>query len=510
MASVRIVEVGPRDGLQNIKITVPTATKLDLIEKLKQSGLKCIEVASVVSPKAVPQLADCRKVLDSALVQGWLRESQELRLPVLIPNAKGFQIALEYGVKEIAVFISATEGFSRANINCTVDQGIERARQVAAEAARHGIAVRGVFDSSVAGLGGCPFAPGATGNVATEDIVYMFHQAGIETGVDLPRLAETGVWISQQLSKSNDSRVGVALASKARKQPPVVTEKPSTPSSLPWTLIRDAQGVLVYRSGANGKIVLNTPANGNALTPSLISDLRGAFVEFEQDASIRRIIITSSGKFFCTGMDLGKGTGTFGADSKDKFNALTTLFELIDNSTKVTVACVNGPAFGGGVGLAFVCDLRLSISSASFTLSEVKLGLCPAVISKYVIREWGVSRSREAMITARPVTAKELRAWGVISHIAESPSDLQRALDTCLHDLRLASSSGIRMSKELVRLGWSQGGSDNQKRNITRLFEEMMGPESEAVYGVRQFRAARRAVDWDALASPKAQSKPRL
>jgi len=143
MASVRIVEVGPRDGLQNIKITVPTATKLDLIEKLKQSGLKCIELTSVVSPTAVPQLADCRKVLDSALVQGWLRESQELRLPVLIPNAKGFQIALEYGVKEIAVFISATEGFSRANINCTVDQGIERARQVAAEATRHGIAVRG-------------------------------------------------------------------------------------------------------------------------------------------------------------------------------------------------------------------------------------------------------------------------------------------------------------------------------------------------------------------------------
>lgn len=140
--AVRIVEVGPRDGLQNIRNTVPTSTKLELIRRLQQTGLNTIELTSVVSPRAIPQLADCRDVLGNAGVKQRLSDPR-LRLPVLVPNVKGLDIALKHGVKEIAVFISATEGFSKANINCTVEQGIERARQVTALALKAGISVRG-------------------------------------------------------------------------------------------------------------------------------------------------------------------------------------------------------------------------------------------------------------------------------------------------------------------------------------------------------------------------------
>lgn len=140
--AVRIVEVCPRDGLQNIRDTIPTSIKLDLIQRLQKTGLQTIELTSVVSPRAIPQLADCREVLRNPNIKTLLSSSQ-LRLPVLVPNAKGLKIAIEHGVREIAVFISATEGFSKANINCTVAQGIERAAQVASLAIRSQIAVRG-------------------------------------------------------------------------------------------------------------------------------------------------------------------------------------------------------------------------------------------------------------------------------------------------------------------------------------------------------------------------------
>jgi len=141
-AAVRIVEVGPRDGLQNIRDTIPTSIKLDLIQRLQKTGLQTIELTSVVSPKAIPQLADCREVLRNPDIKTLLSNPQ-LRLPVLVPNVKGLEIAINHGVREIAVFISATEGFSKANINCTVAQGIERATQVASLAARSQISVRG-------------------------------------------------------------------------------------------------------------------------------------------------------------------------------------------------------------------------------------------------------------------------------------------------------------------------------------------------------------------------------
>jgi len=140
--SVRIVEVGPRDGLQNIQESIPTATKLELIRRLESTGLNTIELTSVVSPRVIPQLADCRDILGDSMVKQLMSKSH-LRLPVLVPNVKGLDIAVQHGVKEIAVFISATEGFSKANINCTVEQGIERARNVASLAWKSNIAVRG-------------------------------------------------------------------------------------------------------------------------------------------------------------------------------------------------------------------------------------------------------------------------------------------------------------------------------------------------------------------------------
>jgi hypothetical protein len=126
MANVRIVEVGPRDGLQNVKSKIPTATKLALIHKLRAAGLQNIEITSVVSPQAVPQLADCKDVLADSRIQGLMADSA-LRTPVLIPNLKGLDIAMRHNVKEVAVFVSAAEGFSQANIRCSVQEGLDRA-----------------------------------------------------------------------------------------------------------------------------------------------------------------------------------------------------------------------------------------------------------------------------------------------------------------------------------------------------------------------------------------------
>ncbi|KAF7548441.1 hypothetical protein G7Z17_g7055 [Cylindrodendrum hubeiense] len=597
--NVRIVEVGPRDGLQNISQKVPTNIKIDLICKLYDTGLRAIEITSVVSPKAVPQLSDCRDVLKSSLIQELL-QNKSLRLPVLIPNIKGIEIGSQYGISEVAVFISATEGFSKANINCTVDEGIARARSVAQEAQRRGLAVRGyvsciftdpfdgptsptavlkavnaligmgcyeislgdtlgvgspsntrklikfldnngvplnrlaghfhdtygqavanvweayncgirVFDSSVAGLGGCPFAPGAKGNVATEDLVYMFDKAGIETGVDLSKLVTTGTWISQKLSMQTGSRAGAALASKSKPENSknIETGALSAKASLSWTCVNKTDGLLVHRAGANLKITMNRPKNGNALTVTMINDLISTFKEAGKDPTLSRIVITGTGKFFCTGMDLGKNSTPVGADvsaADAQFERLYQLFETIDTCPKVTISCLNGPAFGGGVGLAFTCDIRLCIQSATVTLSEAKLGLCPATISKYVIREWGIPFSREAMLSSRPVSPTELKAKGVIFDVADDAASLDKLLTTLLLQLRVTSSDATRMCKDLVRAGWAHGGQQEQAVVIKQLFQDMMKPGAPGDYGVKEFQAGRK-VDWDEYHKNKSRSK---
>jgi isopropylmalate/homocitrate/citramalate synthase len=293
---VRIVEVGPRDGLQNESKTVSTAIKIELIDRLSATGLQAIEATAFVSPKWVPQMADNAKVMAA------IQRVSGVRYPVLVPNMEGFQGALRSGCDEVAVFAAASESFSRKNINCSVDESLERFAPVIAAAKEKNVRVRGyiscvlgcpyegsvsaaavarvagrlfdmgcyeislgdtigtgtagetqkmidavtervpvkniaghfhdtygqalanvlaamqrgvaVFDSSVAGLGGCPYARGATGNVATEDLLYMLNGLGIRTGVDLDAVIETARFISDVLGRPPVSRVARAVLAK--------------------------------------------------------------------------------------------------------------------------------------------------------------------------------------------------------------------------------------------------------------------------------------------------------
>jgi hydroxymethylglutaryl-CoA lyase len=293
---VKIVEVGPRDGLQNEKNLVPLAVKVELIDRLTEAGLPVVEAGAFVSPKWVPQMAD------SAAVLAAIRRRPGTAYPVLTPNVQGLDAAIAAGVEEVAIFGAASESFSRKNINCSIAESLERFRPVAEAALARGIRVRGyvscvlgcpyegavpaakvaevskalldlgcyeislgdtigvgtagkawdlietvasavpleklavhfhdtygqavanihacleagiaTVDASVAGLGGCPYAKGASGNVATEDVVYLLNGLGIETGIDLHKLAATGAWISEQLGRPNGSKAGNAITAK--------------------------------------------------------------------------------------------------------------------------------------------------------------------------------------------------------------------------------------------------------------------------------------------------------
>jgi len=291
---VRLVEMSPRDGLQNEPgPVIDTAIKTGLIERLADCGLNHIEAASFVSPKWVPQMGDATEVVTG------IKRKAGVRYSVLTPNLKGFENALAAGVDEVAVFGAASESFSQKNINCSIAESLERFLPVMEAAKQHQIPVRGyvstvlgcpyegdiapeqvakvakalaelgcyeislgdtigvgtplkakrmleavatevpieklaahfhdtygqalanlyavleegvsVIDASVAGLGGCPYAKGASGNVATEDVLYLLNGLGIKTGVDLDKLVTTGEWISQQLKRHNGSKVGQAL-----------------------------------------------------------------------------------------------------------------------------------------------------------------------------------------------------------------------------------------------------------------------------------------------------------
>jgi len=296
---VTITEVGPRDGLQNEKAEVPTAVKLELIERLADAGLRAIEATAFVSPKWIPQMADHGEVLER------IRRKPGVSYPVLTPNLKGFEAARAAGATEVAIFGAASEAFSKNNINCSIAESLERFRPVVDAAIAANIRVRGyiscvvgcpyegdvkpqkvaevaralfdmgcyeislgdtigvgtpgkiqamieacatrvpadklaghyhdtygqalaniyasmelgvaTFDASVAGLGGCPYAAGASGNVATEDVVYMLNGLGIETGIDLDKLVDTAIWISSILKRDSASRVGRAVAAKRSK-----------------------------------------------------------------------------------------------------------------------------------------------------------------------------------------------------------------------------------------------------------------------------------------------------
>lgn len=287
---VRIVEVGPRDGLQNEPGSVPAAIKIELIERLAAAGLPAVETTSFVSPRWIPQLADAAEVFRG------LARRPGVAYPVLVPNLHGLERAIEAGAEEIAVFTAASETFNRKNINASIAESLARIGELAAPALARGMRIRGyiscilgcpyegavsedkvvevaqallelgcyevslgdtigvgtpvsarrvlwavagecgmerlavhfhdtrgqalanifacleagvtVVDASVAGLGGCPYAPGASGNVATEDLVYLLHGLGIETGVELPALVDAGHFICRHLGREPGSRLG--------------------------------------------------------------------------------------------------------------------------------------------------------------------------------------------------------------------------------------------------------------------------------------------------------------
>lgn len=293
-AEVRIVEVGPRDGLQNERVDIGTAAKVELIDRLSRTGLRSIEATAFVSPKWVPQMADAAEVLAG------IERMAGIAYPVLVPNEQGYARAREAGADEVAVFTAASEAFNLRNTNASIAQSLERFAPVLARARADGVRVRGyvstvlgcpyqgevpladvvrvarslhamgcyeislgdtigvgtpakaramlravaaevpmaalaihfhdtygqalanvlacledgvaVVDSAVSGAGGCPYAKGASGNVASEDVVYMLHGLGIRTGVDLPLLAETGRWLAGLLGRETGSKVGRALA----------------------------------------------------------------------------------------------------------------------------------------------------------------------------------------------------------------------------------------------------------------------------------------------------------
>ena len=296
-AAIRIIEVGPRDGLQNEAKAVPAAAKIALVDGLVSAGLRTIEVGSFVSPRWVPQMADTDQVMAAT------RHHEGVEMPVLVPNLTGLERAIAAGARSIAIFAAATESFARANLNATRAESLARFADVAGQARAGGLRVRGyvscavhcpfegwvdageaatvaaaladmgcyeislcdttgagtpgraramalaamaavpaerlavhfhdtfgqalantlvclglgiaAVDGSVSGLGGCPFAPGATGNLATEDLVYMLEGLGVETGVDLDALVAVGAEISRVLGRDSTSRAARALARRA-------------------------------------------------------------------------------------------------------------------------------------------------------------------------------------------------------------------------------------------------------------------------------------------------------
>jgi len=321
--------------------------------------------------------------------------------------------------------------------------------------------------------------------------VYMLEKLGISTGVDLNELVKTGAWISQRIGIPNGSRAGSAISAK------LVDPKPFPQPVLSprrWKVLESTKEYRSRRSGVNVEICLTRGRNGNALTTTLIEALIRLFRAYSLDHSVFRIILTGEGKYFCTGMDL-KSTST----TEERFRNLKDLFRTIDECPKTTIAVVNGPCFGGGVGLAFVCDIRLATSQSTFTLSEVRLGLCPATISEYVIREWGISYTRVAMLTGRQITASELAHLKILQGVAEDQNSLQVALEALLQDLKFNAPGASKLSKDLIRVAYVDSGGEEQARVIKSSFDKMMITGSEHDYARSEFKKGIKAVDWEAM-----------
>lgn len=366
------------------------------------------------------------------------------------------------------------------------------------------------FDTSVAGLGGCPHAPGARGNAATEDVVYALATSGVNTGVDLDSLVRVGQWISEELQMPNNSRAGAAISAKQARSVPSATTLTASSVSLQtsksavkqgssttqrrvWAVQTQAEGYTVSRAGNTVRITLNRHANGNAMTFEMLEPLTKLYEDLATDRSVFHIVLAAEGKIYCTGMDL---TGSSRDNPADYHDKIVALFKAIDNAPQTTIAAIHGPCYGGGVGLGFGCGVRLVSSNATWRLSEIKLGISPAIISKYMAREWGPAFFREAMLSGREVSAAELHRIGSIHGVAESEPDLDALVERYLDRLAHAAPQVAATCKQLVRLAFSSRDSPAQDDFIRRTFDNMLAPHSEGQYGISQFQRKVKNIDW--------------
>jgi hydroxymethylglutaryl-CoA lyase len=231
----------------------------------------------------------------------------------------------------------------------------------------------------------------------------------------------------------------------------------------------------------------------------MVEGITRLFNDLAKDQSVFQIVLEGEGKFFCTGMDLSASGSTASNDRKiqeDYYDKVEALFASIINSPQITIAVIDGLSYGGGVGLAFACDIRLVSSNARFTMTEIKLGLSPATISRHIVRELGIPFSREAMLCGRTLHPQELKGIGAVHGIAGSKEDLDKMATEYLDKLRNSAPRSAAAIKELVRMGWTDPGGDDQTRYIKQVFMGMMQPGSEGEYGMAQFRKKIKNIDW--------------
>jgi len=298
---------------------------------------------------------------------------------------------------------------------------------------------------------------------------------GIKTGVDLDKLVDIGEWISQTLNRRNESRAGAAIYAKRpeAKTKETITKTESTPPS--------SDLLLISRSPSAATITLNNPAKGNVLTASMVQHLRSTMSSLSSDPTVQTIVLTNTGKYFCTGMDLSSSGPATSGTTKAQLQNLLSTFECVNSCPKTTIALVNGGCFGGGVGLAFCCDIRIVVgANQKFTLSEVKRGLIPATISK-------------AMITGRPILASELFRKNVIHAIVETEEEGKKKVEEYILHLKSSAPRAVSQVKELVN---AVAERKNETAEIEKVFEDMMKPSDEAKFGIGEFRKGIKEVDW--------------
>ncbi|KAH7139751.1 ClpP/crotonase-like domain-containing protein [Dactylonectria estremocensis] len=256
----------------------------------------------------------------------------------------------------------------------------------------------------------------------------------------------------------------------------------------------------VCRAREAVKIELTRPENRNALTTSITKELGNLYRQVAQDTSVSRIYLTGQGPVFCAGMHLGasESTANFTQDKHlAELEEFSGLLSAIENAPQVTIALINGPCYGGGNGLAFANDIRISTRDATFNLTEVRIGLSPCAISPCLAREWGIPLFRSAMLTGRPVTTAQLHGLGAIYDIADDNEQLQgRLLHELESTLRLCAPRASAVCKELAKAAWSSPGGPAQDELIKSRYVEMMAPSDEARYGIGRFRKGFRKVDW--------------